>query len=65
MINPTLNSDKPNLLFQDGGLYHIQISPSICSAKQWAGFYNIGTSVMKELKGCVGRAIKVLRNTSR
>ena len=33
----------------DGGLYHIEISPLICSTNQWTRFYMIGTSVMKEL----------------
>ena len=36
-------------LFHDGGPYHIEISPLICRANQWTGFYMIGTSVMKEL----------------
>ena len=31
-------------------LYHIEISPLICRANQWTGFYMIGTSVMKELR---------------
>ena len=38
-----------NQLFHDGGSYHIETSPFICSANQWTGFYMIGTSVMKEL----------------
>ena len=37
-------------LFHDGGPYHIETSPLICSANQWSGFYMIGTSVMKELR---------------
>ena len=44
--------------FHDGGSYHIETNPFICSANQWAGFYMIGTSVMKELKirfWCVAR----------
>ena len=36
-------------LFHDGGRYHIETSPSICSANQWTGFYMIMASVMKEL----------------
>ena len=40
----------PPLLFHDGGPYHIEISPFICSANQRTGFYMIGTSVMKELR---------------
>ena len=36
--------------FHDGGPYHIETNPLICSANQWTGFYMIGTSVMKELK---------------
>ena len=26
------------LTFQDGGRYHIETSPLICSANQWTGF---------------------------
>ena len=37
-------------LFLDGGLYHIETKPSICSANQWAGFYMTWISVIKELK---------------
>ena len=33
-------------LFHDGGPYHIETSPLICSANQWTDFYMIGTSVM-------------------
>ena len=43
-------------LFNDGGLYHIETSPLICSANQWTGFYMITASVMKELR-------RVLQNT--
>ena len=35
-------------LFHDGGPYHIETSPLICSPNQWTGFYMIGTSVMKK-----------------
>ena len=35
--------------FHDGGRYHIEISPLICSANQWTGFYMITASVMKGL----------------
>ena len=27
------------LLFHDGGRYHIETSPLICSSNQWTGFY--------------------------
>ena len=37
-------------LFHDGGPYHIENSRWIWRANQRAGFYMIGTSVMKELK---------------
>ena len=37
-------------LFHDGGLYHIQTSPLICSGKQWTAFYMKETSAMKELR---------------
>ena len=36
-------------LFHAGGPYHIEISPLICRINQWAGFYMVGTSVMKDL----------------
>ena len=41
---------KEHQLFHDGGGYHIEKSPLICTANQWTGFYMIGTSVKKELK---------------
>ena len=37
-------------LFYDGGLYHTETSPLICSANQRIGFSMIETSVMKELR---------------
>ena len=36
-------------LFHDRGPCHKEISPLICSANPWAGFYMIGDSIMKEL----------------
>ena len=33
----------------DGGPYHVETSPLICTAISWIGFYLIGTSFMKEL----------------
>ena len=36
-------------LFQDGGRYHIETNPLICSANQWTGFYMITASVLKGL----------------
>ena len=36
-------------LFQDEGPYHIEPSPSICSANQWTGFSMIKPFAMKEL----------------
>ena len=38
------------LLFHDGGRYHIETSPLICSANQWTGFYMLTASVMKVLR---------------
>ena len=38
-----------SLLVHEGGPYHMEVSPLICSANQWTGFYMIGTSVFKEL----------------
>ena len=35
-------------LFHNGGPYHIETSPLICTANQWTGSYMKGTSVMKE-----------------
>ena len=35
--------------FHDGGCYHIETSPVIWGANQWAGFYIITDSVMKGL----------------
>ena len=37
------------LTFHDGGRYHIETSPLICSPNQWTGFYMITASVMKGL----------------
>ena len=37
------------LTFHDGGPCNIETSLLICNAKQWAGFYIIGTTAMKEL----------------
>ena len=42
-----LSRSKPS---HDGGRYHIETSPLICSANQWTGFYMISASVMKGLK---------------
>ena len=37
------------LIFHDGGRYHIETSPLICSVNQWTDFSMITASVMKEL----------------
>ena len=42
-----------NKLFHDGGRYHIETSPLICSENQWTGFYTITVTVMKELKASI------------
>ena len=39
-----------DLLFHDGGLYHIETTLLIYLASQWTGFYVTGTSVVRELK---------------
>ena len=39
--------------FDDGGRYHIETSPFICSANQWTSFYMIAASVMKELMNLI------------
>ena len=51
MVNPLRKriTSKSHELFPDGGPYHIENSPLICSAKQWTCFYMISTSVMKKL----------------
>ena len=36
--------------FHDGGRYHIETRPVMCSANQWTGFYMITASAMKYLK---------------
>ena len=51
-INKRINKSnfiKILSLFYDGGPYHIETSPLICTANQWTGLYMVGTSVMKEL----------------
>ena len=35
-------------LFHDGGSYHIETSPLICSTNQWIGFCMIGIFAMME-----------------
>ena len=40
---------QPIELFHDGGRYHIETSPLICSANQWTSFYMITAPVMKQL----------------
>ena len=44
-----LSSKNVSQLFHEGGPYHIEASPLICSANQLTGFYVIEASVMKEL----------------
>ena len=34
-------------LCYDGGSYHIETSPLVCSANQWTCFYIIETTIMK------------------
>ena len=36
-------------LVHDRCTYHMETSLLICRANQWAGFYMVGTSIMKEL----------------
>ena len=40
-------------LFHDGGPYYIENSQLICSVDQWTGYYMIGTTVIKELRGII------------
>ena len=44
-----LTFSEETLNFPDGGRYHVETSPLICSANQWTGFYMITLSVRKEL----------------
>ena len=52
-VNILTNNLKRSLcfcsLFHDGGPYHKETSPLICSAIRWTGFYMIRASVMKKL----------------
>ena len=41
------------------GLNHIETSPLICSANQWAGFYMIETSVMIEFNHSVSTFLNI------
>ena len=43
-----LSSKKVNQLVHDGYPYNTETTPLICSANLWAGFFMIGTFVMKE-----------------
>ena len=38
-----------DVIFHDGGPYHIETGPLICEANPWTDFNIIRTSVMKEL----------------
>ena len=52
MVNSAFQTEistKNSSLFHHGGRYHIKTSPLICRANQWAGFYMISASVVKEL----------------
>ena len=44
----SLQGDPPKP-FHDGGRYHTETSPLICSANQWTSFYMITAPVMKGL----------------
>ena len=50
-------------LFHDGDLYHVETRSLIYFAKQWIGFYIIGTSLMKELS--TGITISPIRDDNR
>ena len=53
--------------FLDGGPYHIETSPLICTANQWTGFCMIGTSVMKKLNSIfdINLAKNILRSINK
>ena len=34
------------LIFHNGGPYHIETSPLICSTDQWTGYYLIGKELV-------------------
>ena len=48
-LMPTRNKWLIKLIFYDGGLYHIEISPLVFSTNQWTDFYMVGTSVIKKV----------------
>ena len=48
----------PLQVFHDGGSYHIEANPLICSANQWIGFYKIEISVIKKLKLFISQNLK-------
>ena len=50
---------SPRALFHDGGPYHIETSPLICTVNQWTGFYMIGTSIIKKLKAMLKLSVPV------
>ena len=50
-------------LFHDGGPYHIETSPLICSANQWTGFCMKGTSIMKQLNALISTSSQVKRDS--
>ena len=45
-----LKISEATLTFQEGGHYHIEISPSVCRANPWTDFYMITASVLKGLR---------------
>ena len=53
--------DYRELTLHDGGRYHIETSPLICSANQWTGFYMITASVMKGLNRQMKKPIKRIK----
>ena len=50
-LNIRINSLRSNTIIKPfmTSLYCIETSPMICRANQWAVFFMIGTSIMKEL----------------
>ena len=57
--NQKNNNNLLNSFFHDGGRYHIETSPLICSANQWTGFYMITVPVMKELNETEYKKVKI------
>ena len=60
VLKTPANKTSKNLeLYYDRVPHHIEISPLICRANHWTGFYEIRSSVMKELTVVVKLCLRV------